>query len=72
MKVCLRWLYEQGVSMVPQSGNKERMKENLMIFDWALSREELNRFSQLPQHKTLQASSFLGSHDLLLEIEEGI
>ncbi|KAJ9708667.1 hypothetical protein PVL29_000609 [Vitis rotundifolia] len=71
-QVCLRWLYEQGVSMLPQSGNKKRMKENLMIFDWALSGEELNTFTQLPQHKTLRPSSFLGSHDLVLDSEEGI
>lgn len=72
MEVCLRWLYEQGVSMLPQSMNKERMKENLMIFDWALSAEELKKFTELPQHKTLLPSSFLGSHDLVLAMEEGI
>lgn len=72
MKICLRWLYEHGVSMLPQSGNKKRMKENLMIFDWALSGEELNKFTQLPQHKMIRPSSFLGSHDLVLETEEGI
>ncbi|RVW60340.1 D-galacturonate reductase [Vitis vinifera] len=55
-----------------QSGNKKRMKENLMIFDWALSGEELNKLTQLPQHKMLRPSSFLGSHDLVLETEEGI
>ncbi|KAJ4710184.1 NADPH-dependent codeinone reductase-like protein [Melia azedarach] len=32
-KVSLRWVYEQGVSLLVKSFNKERMKENLDIFD---------------------------------------
>ncbi|EXB67442.1 hypothetical protein L484_009522 [Morus notabilis] len=39
-QVCLRWVYEQGVSLLVKSFNKERMKENLDIFDWKLSGEE--------------------------------
>lgn len=58
--------------MLPQSGNKERMKENLMIFDWALTQEDLNQLTKLPQQKAVRPSTFLGSHDLVLEIEEAI
>ncbi|XP_010043911.2 non-functional NADPH-dependent codeinone reductase 2 [Eucalyptus grandis] len=50
-QVCLRWVYEQGVSVLVKSFNKERMKENLDIFDWSLSLEELNKISQIPQKK---------------------
>ncbi|KAL3751115.1 hypothetical protein ACJRO7_012000 [Eucalyptus globulus] len=50
-QVCLRWAYEQGVSVLVKSFNKERMKENLDIFDWSLSLEELNKISQIPQKK---------------------
>ncbi|KAK4276327.1 hypothetical protein QN277_019288 [Acacia crassicarpa] len=32
-QVSLRWLYEQGVSFIAKSYNKERMKQNLEIFD---------------------------------------
>ncbi|EXB67441.1 hypothetical protein L484_009521 [Morus notabilis] len=39
-QVCLRWVYEQGVSLLVKSFNKERMNENLDIFDWKLSAEE--------------------------------
>ncbi|KAF2305712.1 hypothetical protein GH714_007707 [Hevea brasiliensis] len=42
-QVCLRWVHEQGVSVVVKSFNKERMKENLKIFDWELSEEDLQR-----------------------------
>ncbi|KAK3416734.1 hypothetical protein EUGRSUZ_H02496 [Eucalyptus grandis] len=36
-QVCLRWLYEQGVTFVVKSFKKERLKENLGIFDWELT-----------------------------------
>ncbi|KAI6685969.1 hypothetical protein NL676_031882 [Syzygium grande] len=52
-QVCLRWAYEQGVSVLVKSFNIERMKENLDIFDWSLSPEELNKISQIPQKKGL-------------------
>ncbi|XP_024964350.1 D-galacturonate reductase-like [Cynara cardunculus var. scolymus] len=52
-QVSLRWLYEQGVSFVVKSFNMERMKQNLDIFDWSLSQEELNKISRIPQRKNL-------------------
>ena len=51
MKVCLRWVYEQGVSVVVKSFNEERMKENLDIFDWKLSEEECEKINQISQRK---------------------
>ena len=51
MKICLRWAYEQGVSVLVKSFNKERMKENMDIFDWELSPEELEKINQIPQEK---------------------
>ncbi|XP_076891897.1 D-galacturonate reductase-like [Bidens hawaiensis] len=50
-QISLRWLYEQGVSFVVKSFNKERMKENFDIFDWSLTAEELSKISQIPQQK---------------------
>ncbi|CAN4081302.1 unnamed protein product [Withania somnifera] len=47
--VALRWVYEQGVSVLVKSFNKERMKENLQILDWELSNEELARIQEIPQ-----------------------
>ncbi|KAI3696162.1 hypothetical protein L1987_79172 [Smallanthus sonchifolius] len=45
-QISLRWLYEQGVSIAIKSFNTERMKQNLDIFDWSLTEEELNRIEQ--------------------------
>jgi len=71
-QVSLRWVYEQGVSLVTKSFNKERMMQNLEIFDWSLTEEESNKISQLPQRKGNLIASVLGPHDLLLELDAEI
>ncbi|KAM5574875.1 D-galacturonate reductase-like [Rosa sericea] len=71
-QISLRWVYEQGVSMVAKSYNKERMRQNLDIFDWSLTEEELQKMSRLPQIKGFVFASLLGQHDLLLQIDTGL
>ncbi|XP_020219411.1 NAD(P)H-dependent 6'-deoxychalcone synthase [Cajanus cajan] len=48
-QVCLRWLYEQGVTIAVKSYNKERMKQNLKIFDWSLTRDDHEKINQINQ-----------------------
>ncbi|OMO53869.1 Aldo/keto reductase [Corchorus olitorius] len=36
---------------VAQSFNKERMKSNLDIFDWSLSKDELEKINEIPQSR---------------------
>ncbi|KAL8159916.1 hypothetical protein V2J09_001453 [Rumex salicifolius] len=50
-QVCLRWAYEQGVSVLVKSFNQERMKQNLEISDWNLSEEENLQIQKIPQTK---------------------
>ncbi|XP_015893605.2 non-functional NADPH-dependent codeinone reductase 2 [Ziziphus jujuba] len=50
-QVSLRWIYQQGATSVPKSYSKDRLKENLDIFDWELTQEDLHKISQLPQKK---------------------
>ncbi|KAM5568348.1 hypothetical protein ABKV19_016094 [Rosa sericea] len=71
-QISLRWVYEQGVSMVAKSYNKERMRQNLDIFDWSLTEEELQKMSRLSQIKGFVFASLLGQHDLLLQIDSGL
>ncbi|KAG4153381.1 hypothetical protein ERO13_D04G179900v2 [Gossypium hirsutum] len=51
-QVCLRWAFEQGLSFVVKSFNKERMRENLQIFDWGLSLDDHKKINEIKQHKT--------------------
>ncbi|CAL5430358.1 unnamed protein product [Camellia sinensis] len=71
-QVSLRWVYEQGVSLVAKSFNKERMKENLEIFDWSLTEEESKIINELPERKGVQLASFVGTHDIVKELEAEI
>ncbi|KAL4281993.1 hypothetical protein GQ457_03G010710 [Hibiscus cannabinus] len=58
-QICLRWVYEQGASVITKSFNRERMKENLEIFDWSLSAQELNQIGGIPQQKRSSLSVFI-------------
>lgn len=52
----MRWIYEQGVTSIVKSYNKERLKQNLEIFDWELTDEDQLKISQIPQKKIFEAS----------------
>jgi 2,5-diketo-D-gluconate reductase B len=53
-QVSLRWLIQQGdVCAIPKSIRRERLEENLDIFDFKLSDEEMNDISRLKGNKRL-------------------
>ena len=41
-QVCLRWLMQQGVAAIPRTSRVERLSENIDLFDFALSVEEMD------------------------------
>ena len=49
---ALRFLIQNGIVAIPKSVHEERMKENLEIFDFALSDEEMGRISALDTQTT--------------------
>ncbi|KAI4308445.1 hypothetical protein L6164_031522 [Bauhinia variegata] len=53
-QVCLRWLYEQGVTFAVKSYDKERMKQNLQIFDWSLTENDYEKISQIEQERLIK------------------
>ncbi|EMS45203.1 NAD(P)H-dependent 6'-deoxychalcone synthase [Triticum urartu] len=55
-QVALRWIYEQGVTPIVKSFSKERLKENLGIFDWGLADDDLRKIGQIPQKKIVKAA----------------
>ncbi|XP_059658397.1 non-functional NADPH-dependent codeinone reductase 2-like [Cornus florida] len=69
-QVALRWVYEQGVSLLVKSFNKERIKENLEIFDWTLSPEDCHKISQIPQQKGWDAIQFIWDEGPYKSIQE--
>lgn len=58
-QVILRWHIEQGVIIIPKSVRKERMAENLDIFDFTLTQEDMNQITTLDLGK----SNIINHHD---------
>ena len=51
-QVVLRWHLQRGVVVIPKSVRPERMRENIDVFDFALSAEEMVRISALDQKQS--------------------
>jgi diketogulonate reductase-like aldo/keto reductase len=50
-QICLRWLVQQNVSAIPRTARIERLSENIEIFDFELSDEEMSRIAALARPK---------------------
>ena len=46
-QIGLRWLLQSGVDVIPKTTHKERMQENLDIFDFELTTEEMQDIKTL-------------------------
>ncbi len=49
-QVALRWLTQRGIVTIPKSTHVERMRQNLDIFDFTLTDEEMKRIATLNSH----------------------
>jgi len=52
-QVILRWLTQRGIVAIPKSVRKERMEENLNIFDFRLSEQDMNEIKGLDTNAIL-------------------
>ena len=52
-QVALRYLFENDVILIPKSANKDRMAQNIDIFDFQLSAEDREIISQMDERKPL-------------------
>lgn len=46
-QVCLRYLVQQGIPVIPRTGKVERLQENLAMFDFELSEAEMTEIAGL-------------------------
>lgn len=58
-QVALRWLIQRGVIIIPKSTHIERMQQNVDIFDFALSDEDMAAIATLDTGRSL----FFDHHD---------
>lgn len=49
-QVALRWLTQRGIVAIPKSSHKERMAQNIDIFDFTLTDADMTQISQMNQH----------------------
>ena len=47
VQVCLRWLVQQNVSAIPRTSRLERLSENISVFDFELSDEDISQISAM-------------------------
>src|ERR1700709_2192950 len=50
-QVCLRWLVQQNVPAIPRTSRIERLSENIDVFDFGLSDDEMRQISAMSSPK---------------------
>ncbi|MER6956209.1 aldo/keto reductase [Streptomyces sp. NPDC000618] len=70
-QVVLRWLTQRGVVVIPKSSRPERMAENMAVFDFELTGDEMDRIAALDtgasivfDHRDPQTVSAVGGYRL--------
>lgn len=58
-QVILRWHLQRGIIVIPKSTHKERMAENFNVFDFELSKQDMDAISSLDKNE----SSFFSHSD---------
>lgn len=56
-QVVLRWNYQRGVVTIPKFVHKERMEQNISVFDFSLTEEEMEQIAALDEGVTLFGSN---------------
>lgn len=52
-QIALRFLVQRGVVVIPKSVNRERMKENIEVFDFELNQDEMAAIRKLDKGESL-------------------
>lgn len=68
-QISLRWILEQGAGVVVKSFKKERLIENLQIFDWELTEEEHAKIGSIPQKKIVTTDLMLAPEGSLTSVD---
>ena len=47
-QICLRYAIERNMVVIPKTSNPERLRDNLAVFDFQLSEDELKNIDEIP------------------------
>lgn len=60
-QILFRWAIQQNLAVIPKTSKAERLKENLDVFGWTLSAEEMKEIDGLNKNKRYcEPANFLG------------
>ena len=71
-QIILRWLNQQGWVAIPKSANKIRLKENLNIFDFTITGEDMKLLHGLARNYRAVPSALGTSHQIDLPSKHGV
>lgn len=57
-QVALRFLIQSGVVVIPKSTHKERMEQNINVFDFALDEKDMAAIGALDENESLFFSHY--------------
>lgn len=52
-QIALRFLVQRGISVIPKSKHQQRLQENIDLFDFELSLDDMQKIHQLDNNRTL-------------------
>ena len=59
-QIVLRWGVQRGTAVIPKTARPERLSENLDLFDFELSDEEVRTIDSLDRHRRFNDPAFFG------------
>ena len=57
-QVSQKWLLQKGMVVLPKSRSEKHMKENLDMFGWELSEEDMKRIGSLNRNERMCLPDF--------------
>ncbi|QLL78749.1 aldo/keto reductase [Ligilactobacillus saerimneri] len=51
-QVILRWLMQRGLIVIPKTIHRDRLEENMAVFDFELSAADMQQMTQLDKHES--------------------
>ncbi|CAG7835744.1 unnamed protein product [Allacma fusca] len=63
-QIILRWAIHHDIIIIPKSTNKKRLEDNINIFDFTLSTDEISQIDGLNRNFRTATMSFCSTHNL--------
>ncbi|RNA34194.1 aldose reductase-like [Brachionus plicatilis] len=61
-QICLRWCIQRNIVVLPKSSNPQRMVQNVQIFDFELSEQDMQDIKKLEQNYRVYSVESLKDH----------